>query len=198
LLGSVLEECERLTRLTDQLLALAREDAGAPAAGRAIDLAALVADVAETMRPLALARSLRLESCAAKGLTVRGDEVRLRQVFYNLLDNAIKYTPEGGAVEVSAAAQDDAAVVRVRDTGVGIAAEHLPRVFDRFYRVDTARSRAEGGTGLGLCIARSIVLAHGGRIDLASTPGKGTVCTVTLPLGAAEATRNGEAGDRGQ
>jgi heavy metal sensor kinase len=198
LLGSVLEECERLTRLTDQLLALAREDAGAPAAYRAIDLSALVADVAATMRPLAQARSLRLEHVAAEGLTVRGDEGRLRQVFYNLLDNAIKYTPEGGAVEVRAAAEGDAAVVSVRDTGVGIAAEHLPRVFDRFYRVDKARSRAEGGTGLGLSIARSIVLAHGGRIDLASTPGQGTVCTVTLPLGAAEATRNGEASDRGE
>jgi signal transduction histidine kinase len=117
----------------------------------------------------------------------------LRQVFYNLLDNALKYTPEGGAVEVRAGGQAGTAVVSVRDTGIGIPAEHLPRVFDRFYRVDKGRSRAEGGTGLGLSIARSIVAAHGGRIDLASTPGYGTVCTVTLPL----AGRNGEASERG-
>ena len=197
LLGSVLEECERLTRLTDQLLALAREDAGAPAAYRPLDLSALVAGVAETMRPLAQARSLRLEQSAAEGLTVRGDEGRLRQVFYNLLDNALKYTPAGGAVEVRAARQGGAAVVSVRDTGVGIAAEHLPRVFDRFYRVDKGRSRAGGGTGLGLSIARGIVLAHGGRVDLSSTPGQGTVCTVTLPLAAPEIGRNGETGERG-
>jgi two-component system, OmpR family, heavy metal sensor histidine kinase CusS len=195
LLGSVLEECERLTRLTDQLLALAREDAGAPAAYRPLDLAALVGGVAETMRPLAEARSLCLEHSAAEGLAVRGDEGRLRQVFYNLLDNALKYTPAGGAVEVRAARQGGEAVVSVRDTGVGIAAEHLPRVFDRFYRADKGRSRAEGGTGLGLSIARSIVLAHGGRIDLVSASGQGTVCTVTLPVAPA-AGRNGETSER--
>jgi heavy metal sensor kinase len=198
LLGSVLEECERLTRLTDQLLALAREDAGAPAAHRPLDLSALTASVAETMRPLAQARSLRLGHSAAGGLIVHGDEARLRQVFYNLLDNALKYTPEGGAVEVRAGGQTGSAVVSVRDTGVGITAEHLPHVFDRFYRVDKGRSRAEGGTGLGLSIARSIVAAHGGRVELASTPGQGTVCTVTLPLGVPEAGRNGEAGGGGQ
>jgi two-component system heavy metal sensor histidine kinase CusS len=196
LLGSVLEECERLTRLTDQLLALAREDAGPPAACHDVNLSALVTGVAETMRPLAEARSLRLGHSAVAGLTIRGDEVRLRQVFYNLLDNALKYTPAGGAVEVRAARQGGEVVVSVRDTGAGIAAEHLPRVFDRFYRGDNGRSRAEGGTGLGLSIARSIVVAHGGRIDLASTPGQGTVCTVTLPLAPPGPGRNGEAVER--
>ena len=109
------------------------------------------------------------------------DDVRLRQVFYNLLDNAIKYTPEGGTVEISSEARDKHAVVTVRDTGIGIAPEHLPRVFDRFYRVDKARSRDQGGTGLGLSIARTIVAAHGGQIDVASVAEKGTTCTVTLP-----------------
>jgi signal transduction histidine kinase len=97
------------------------------------------------------------------------------------LDNAIKYTPEGGAVTVEFGRRDRAAVVTVRDTGIGIPEEHLPRVFDRFYRVDKARSRAQGGTGLGLSIARSIVTAHGGNIELTSLLGKGTTCTVTLP-----------------
>src|SRR5262249_36978215 len=106
---------------------------------------------------------------------------RLRQVFYNLVDNAIKYTPEGGRVTVVLGKECDAVVVLVRDTGVGIPPEHLPRVFDRFYRVDKARSRALGGSGLGLSIAQSIVAAHGGRIELASEPGGGTTCTVALP-----------------
>jgi heavy metal sensor kinase len=182
LLGSILEECERPTRLTDQLLALSREDAGAARpALEPLDLAALVDGVVETMRPLAENHGLRLY-CRRNGpCPVRGDEARLRQVFYNLLDNAIKYTPAGGEVEVRLGRQDQAAVVEVQDTGIGIPAEHLPRVFDRFYRVDKARSRAQGGSGLGLSIAQSLVAAHGGRIELASAPGRGTTCTVTLP-----------------
>jgi heavy metal sensor kinase len=182
LLGSILEECGRLTRLTDQLLALAREDArAARQVHEPVDLAALVANVAETMRPLAEAKGLTLHAEAHEPLSVRGDAARLREVFFNILDNAIKYTPEGGEVEVRTDRQGPEAVVTVRDTGVGIPAEHLPHVFDRFYRVDKARSREEGGTGLGLSIARTIVQAHGGEIELASTPGQGTVCTVTLP-----------------
>jgi two-component system, OmpR family, heavy metal sensor histidine kinase CusS len=184
LLGSILEECERLTRLTDQLLTLAREDAGGagPVVRATIDLPALVLGAAETMRALADARGVTLHAEADGPLPVWGDEARLRQVFYNLVDNAIKYTPPGGRVEVAVARQDGAAVVRIRDTGIGIPAEHLPRVFDRFYRVDKARSRAEGGTGLGLSIAHSIVAAHDGHIELTSTPGEGTTCIVTLPL----------------
>jgi signal transduction histidine kinase len=113
-------------------------------------------------------------------------------VFLNLHDNALKYTPEGGAVEVRAEPHDGTVVATVRDTGEGIPAEHLPRVFDRFYRVDKARSREQGGTGLGLSIARSIVTAHGGRIELDSTLGQGTTCTVSLPMpdGTATAGQN--------
>jgi heavy metal sensor kinase len=182
LLGSVLEECDRLTRLTEQLLTLAREDARAGRQDRRpVDLAALLGRVAETMRPLAEAGGLRLRVEGAKPLMIHGDEVRLRQVFYNLLDNAIKYTPEGGIIDVCLDRRGEEAVVAVRDTGAGIPAEHLPHVFERFYRVDKGRSRARGGTGLGLSIAQSIVAAHGGRIELASTPGRGTTCTVTLP-----------------
>jgi signal transduction histidine kinase len=146
-----------------------------------LDLPALVRDAAETMRPLAEEKGLRLRVEGTGPVEVRGDAARLRQVLYNLLDNAIKYTPAGGEVEVHAGERDGAAAVTVRDTGVGIPVEHLPRVFDRFYRVDKARSREQGGTGLGLSIARSIVIAHGGTIDLESTPGGGTTCTVTLP-----------------
>jgi two-component system heavy metal sensor histidine kinase CusS len=182
LLGSILEECDRLTRMTDQLLTLSREDAGVARQVReGIDLAALVSRVVDTMQPVAEAKGVRLDMAGRAGLPMTGDEARLRQVFYNLLDNAIKYTPEGGKVEVRLEPEDQLAVVTVRDTGIGIAPEHLPRVFDRFYRVDKARTRAEGGTGLGLSIAKTIVVAHGGQIGLASTPGQGTTCTVKLP-----------------
>jgi heavy metal sensor kinase len=182
LLGSILEECDRLTRLTDQLLTLAREDAGAATrANKPVDLTSLAAETAEAMRPLADANGLSLTFIGPAAEWVAGDESRLRQVFYNLLDNAIKYTPTGGAVEVRVESRDGAAVATVRDTGEGIAPEHLPRAFDRFYRVDKARSRELGGTGLGLSIARGIVAAHGGTIELDSTPGRGTACVVRLP-----------------
>jgi heavy metal sensor kinase len=181
LLGSILEECDRLARLTDQLLTLAREDASAARRVRdPVDLAALTQGVAETMRPLAESRGLRLDVEAGGPLPVSGDAARLRQVLYNVLDNAIKYTPEG-RVTVRLARRDHAVGITVQDTGIGIPAEHLPRVFDRFYRVDKARSREQGGTGLGLSIAQSIVAAHGGTIELSSTPGQGTTCVVTLP-----------------
>jgi heavy metal sensor kinase len=182
LLGSILEECERLTQLTDQLLTLSREDAGVARQVREqVDLRALVSGVVDTMRTVAEAKGLHLHLVGSAAVLVHGDEARLRQVFYNLLDNAIKYTPEGGTVEVRVETKDQVAVVTVRDTGIGIAPEHLSRVFDRFYRVDKARTRAEGGTGLGLSIAKMIVTAHGGQIELASVPGQGTACTVTLP-----------------
>jgi heavy metal sensor kinase len=182
LLGSILEECERLTRLTEQLLALAREDAGVGhQADQRVDLSTLVQSVAETMRPLAESKGLTFDAQADSPAEVRGDAGRLRQVFYNLLDNAIKYTPPGGTVAIRCGRRGRDAVVTVHDTGRGIPPEHLPRVFDRFYRVDRARSREEGGTGLGLSIAQSIVASHGGQIELASTPGQGTTCTVTLP-----------------
>jgi two-component system, OmpR family, heavy metal sensor histidine kinase CusS len=182
LVSSILEECEHLTRLVDQLLMLSREDT--PAAKplhEPLDLADLVGAVVDTVRPLAEARGLKLRNERETSVQVWGDETRLRAVFYNLLDNAIKYTPEGGEIEVKVYRNDHSAIVSVRDSGIGIPPEHLPRVFDRFYRVDKARSREQGGTGLGLSIAKTIVTAHGGQIDLTSSPTVGTICTVTFP-----------------
>jgi signal transduction histidine kinase len=147
-----------------------------------VELAVLLNGVVETMRPLAEARGLDLHADCKEGSWVRGDEIRLRQVFYNVLDNAIKYTPEGGRIELDLREEGRSAVVILRDTGIGIASEHLQQVFERFYRVDKARSRAQGGAGLGLSIAQSIVTGHGGRIELDSTPGQGTACTVRLPV----------------
>jgi heavy metal sensor kinase len=182
LLGSILEECERLARLTDQLLTLCREDAvKTPLVRQPVDLPRLVNTVVETMQPLAQVKNLSIDTKATGPLCIQADETRLRQVFYNLLDNAIKYTPEGGQIEIQLAQRDRTAVISFRDTGVGIPPEHLPHVFDRFYRVDKVRSREQGGTGLGLSIVQSIVTAHGGRIEMTSSPGQGTICTVTLP-----------------
>jgi heavy metal sensor kinase len=182
LLGSVLEECARLTRLTEQLLTLAREDAkGGAAVREPVDVAALVATVAENLHPLAEAKGITLQVKIGGHPEVAGDAAQLRQVFYNLLDNAIKYTPAGGKIEAGIEARPMGAVVTVRDTGIGIPSEHLPHLFERFYRVDRARSRAEGGTGLGLSIVRSIVASHGGDVGLVSAPGEGTTFTVKLP-----------------
>ncbi len=182
LLGSVLEELGRLSRLTDQLLALSRRDAGVEQIDAvAVELRSLVAGVADALQPLAVAKGLQLRLVGEAPIQLQGDPGRLRQVFINLLDNAIKYTPAGGTVTVQIGKRNLSAFVAVQDTGIGIPAEHLLHVFDRFYRVDKARTRAEGGTGLGLSIARSIVKAHGGDIEIASNPGQGTVCTVTLP-----------------
>jgi signal transduction histidine kinase len=107
---------------------------------------------------------------------------RLRRMLGNLIDNAIKYTPEGGTITLSLYREGGRAKLEVADTGIGIAPEHLPHIFDRFYRVDKARSRASGGTGLGLAIVRSIAEQHGGKVTVTSAPGKGSIFTVWLGL----------------
>jgi two-component system phosphate regulon sensor histidine kinase PhoR len=111
---------------------------------------------------------------------VMADPGRVEQVLINLLDNAIKYTPEQGTISVSATESDDLVHVSVADTGIGIPPSDLPRIFERFYRVDTARSREQGGTGLGLAIVKHIILLHGGNIAVESTHGKGSTFTFTL------------------
>ena len=111
-----------------------------------------------------------------------GDSLKLQQVFYNVIDNAIKYTPRGGEVRVELARAGKRAVVRVEDTGIGIPAADLPHIFDRFYRVDKARSRETGGTGLGLSIVRQIVLLHDGDIRAESEENKGTTFIIDLPI----------------
>ncbi len=186
IIESMLEECGRMARLTDQLLALARDDAGVvPRPLERLHITSLVGEVVDTLRPLADAKGvvIKVEDGGTLG-TVGGDPVRLRQVVVNLIDNAIKYTPPGGSVRVGTAEVGSAVRLAVTDTGEGIAAEHLPRVFDRFYRVDKARSREQGGTGLGLSIVRSTATAHGGTVSLTSTVGVGTEVVVTLPTGA--------------
>ena len=172
-------EAERLSRLVADLLALARADAGMPLARRPLDLDAVVLDAFQEARRLARGQQLALDPF--EPVQVEGDGDRLKQLLLILLDNAIKYTPEGGRITVGLRAAAGAAEIIVRDTGVGIPAKDLPHVFERFYRADPARSRDPGGTGLGLSIARWIVEQHAGEITLASEPGKGTTVTVRLP-----------------
>jgi heavy metal sensor kinase len=194
-LSSLGEQCERLTTLVNGLLLLARADAGQVELGRKpIDLAAMVAEVAEMYQPLAEEREVTLTWDCPASLGIAGDPSRMRQLIINLIDNAIKFTNPGGRVAIRAehatTTTDSVARLVIADTGVGIACEHLPHVFDRFYQADAARSA--GGTGLGLSICRWIAEVHGGSIRAASTPGQGSTFTVLLPA-VAEATAQAQA-----
>lgn len=181
-LEEVAEETEGLLALVEGLLTLARgEAAGRDAPTAPVELAVLLEEAAELGRALATGKDLVVEVRAPEDLTVPGDAVALRQVFVNLVANAVKFTPSG-RVSIDARPEGDGgAVVEVRDTGIGIAAAELPRVFDRFYRGDAARSRP--GSGLGLPIAGMIVERHGGSVTADSTPGEGAVFRVRLPGG---------------
>ena len=128
-------------------------------------------------------RGITLESQVPDApIEMMGDEESLCQVVSNLLDNALKYTPEGGRVWVRLERQDNESVIEVQDTGIGIEPQDQERIFERFYRVDKARSRELGGTGLGLCIVKHIVIAHGGRVAVSSVPGTGSTFRVMLPF----------------
>jgi signal transduction histidine kinase len=176
-------QVRHLTRLTEDLLWLSRLEAKqSPLRSQPCCLNDLVSDLEEELAPLAIANSidLRLE-VPAKPLYVNGDSDRLYQAIANLINNAIQYTPAGGIVLIRLTAVDRQAIVTVRDNGVGIAAEDLPHIFDRFYRVQTDRARSTGGTGLGLAIVRAIVTAHHGDLKVESQPSVGSTFTVTLP-----------------
>ena len=177
-------EIVRLERLATDLLTLARSDLGEfNLAVGDLDIMVLAGDVVRRMSPLASQRDVSLKiSALDASLVVEGDPDRMQQVLVILLDNALKHTPAGGTVTVSGRRHGADVVVQVIDTGEGIAPEHLPRVLDRFYRVDRARSQAHGGTGLGLAIANSLIVAHQGQLSLSSTLGVGTTVTIRLHL----------------
>jgi signal transduction histidine kinase len=164
------------------MLTLARADVKeAPFAREDVDLSALAGDVVREVRVLADEKRITIAYENEQSLAVLGDAQRLRELLLILLDNAYKYTDEGGAVTVRVARAGPNVRVSVADNGHGIPAADQPHIFDRFYRVDRARSRELGGTGLGLAIARWITEAHGGTIALESEPGRGTTVTVELP-----------------
>jgi len=183
----IYDESARLHRLALNLLDLARLEAGtAPLRREPLDLPALLNAIADKFSPLAQAagQSLTLELPALPALLGDGD--RLAQVFTNLVENALKFTPSGGSVFISAAAVRGGAIITVRDTGVGISAEAQAHIFERFYQADASRSGKKHGAGLGLAIAREIIQAHNGKISVRSSPGQGSEFSVFLP-GAAKA-----------
>jgi heavy metal sensor kinase len=181
-IGSMLEEAERLTRLVDALLALARVDAGeAKLTVQDLDLAELARDVGAQLRILAEERGQEIVVESNEALPIRGDRLLLRQAAMNLVDNAIKHGLEGRPVRIASRRCGAAAVLEVVDQGPGIPEEHRARVFDRFYRVDRGRSRAQGGIGLGLALVQWAAQAHGGRVEVVATPGGGSTFRLTLP-----------------
>jgi len=186
LTASLVEETMTLQRVVDDLQELALADAGKLRLHpEPVDLADLLDQLATAHRGRAEAAGVRLTVTADGDLETVADPVRLRQALGNLVANAVRYTPEGGAVALRAYREGASVVAEVADTGVGIDAEQLPYVFDRFWRVEKSRSRSTGGSGLGLPIARNLVEAHGGTLTAASTPGQGSTFTVRLPAQSA-------------
>jgi two-component system, OmpR family, sensor kinase len=172
-------EAHRLAKLVADLLVLARADAGVAIRRQRVEVDRVLLETLSSTRPLVHGQHLVVADLVPSA--VMGDEDRLRQLFLILLDNAFKYTPAEGCVTVGLTRDGDQAVVTVADSGVGIPADDIPRVFERFYRADPARARDPGGTGLGLAIARWIVQQHHGEIGLESDPGRGTTVQVRLP-----------------
>jgi two-component system OmpR family sensor kinase len=180
-LSSRHEELQRMARIVDDLLTLSQFDDGAPALVRKpLDFADLVIEVCEQQRNQAKAKGVELELNKTVPIMMQGDSSRLRQMVRNLLDNAIKYTPAGGKVSIELAQSNGNFAFRVSDSGIGIPSSDLPHIFDRFYRVDKARTREEGGSGLGLSIVKRVVESHGGKIKVTSEVGTGTVLTVVM------------------
>jgi signal transduction histidine kinase len=172
----------RMQRIVDDLLDLSRIESGGwrPNVGR-VDVTGVVRDVFTAVQTTADTKGLRLVSEIPRdAATVPADPTAFRQVISNLVENAVRYTTEG-SITLRTRVGAAGVWVDVRDTGVGIAPEHLPRIFERFYRVDSGRSREQGGTGLGLAIVRHLVDAHGGRVEAASVVGRGTTISVLFP-----------------
>ncbi|MCM8791110.1 MAG: cell wall metabolism sensor histidine kinase WalK [Candidatus Omnitrophica bacterium] len=183
-LGIIYQDSNRLANLIDDLLDLSRIESGKMKMElEELDIAPIARRCFNVLEKSAKDKSIAVTLDIPSGLPcVMGDEKRLVQVFLNLLDNAVKYTPAGGKVILRASLKDKAVQIDISDTGIGISEKDLPRIFERFYRVDKARSRELGGTGLGLSIVKHIVQAHNGQIWVQSTPGKGSTFSFTIPV----------------
>jgi heavy metal sensor kinase len=181
--ASLLEEVERLSKIVEQLFTISRLDAGeAQTDWSRLDLSELARTTAEQMSLLAEDKDIAIACNANQPVLVEGDRSRLKQIVVNLLDNAIKYTPAKGAIQLRVASANGHAILEVADNGPGIPPDALPHVFERFYRVDQARSTNSESAGLGLSIVKSICLAHGAEVEAESTFGKGSRFRVKLPL----------------
>ncbi|HEX9068910.1 MAG TPA: ATP-binding protein, partial [Ktedonobacterales bacterium] len=189
-LHDIVSEVTHMERLTDHLLTLARLDTGKLRMERdVVDLAAVAGQVEHRSRALAAERQIALSLEAAQPTLVIGDRALLEELTLILVDNALKYTPDGGSVTLLVTSEGSDALLSVRDTGIGISSEHLSHLGERFYRVDKARSRETGGAGLGLSIAHGIAGQHGGTLTLTSQPGEGTAATLRLAAVGRSATQ---------
>jgi two-component system phosphate regulon sensor histidine kinase PhoR len=183
--GKIIAEADRLTAISEDLLDLAQIESGRRAVRRdEFRISELIDQVMQQLRPPAEQRSDALSADAPEDLIFHGDREALREILANLVDNAVRHTPPGTKVTVSAGLESDRMSIAVADTGEGIAAAELPRIFERFYRVDKARSRESGGTGLGLSIVKHLCELMGGTVSVRSEIGEGTTFTVSLPLDA--------------
>ncbi|HEY1564755.1 MAG TPA: HAMP domain-containing sensor histidine kinase, partial [Gaiellaceae bacterium] len=180
-MSGITREAERMSVLVDDLLLLARLDEGRPLERTAVELGAVVREAVDAARVVEPGRPIEL---AVEPATVTGDEARLRQVLDNLLANARAHTPDGTPVSVELRHGDGQATVTVADRGPGLTEEQAARVFERFYRADSSRTRASGGAGLGLSIVTAVVEAHGGTVEVRPTPGGGATFAIALPLSA--------------
>ena len=182
-LSDINKEIDRLSSIISDLLTLVKMDDNEMELQReAVPLGDLLSDNVKRLQPLAREKGIEMNLSVREPLTAQADPDRLTQVFYNLIDNAVKYTPRGGRVKVELSRSGRHALIKVADTGIGIPRADQAHIFDRFYRVDKARSRETGGTGLGLSIVQQIVKLHGGSVSLTSDEGKGSTFTVDLPL----------------
>ncbi|MDD3838960.1 MAG: ATP-binding protein [Clostridia bacterium] len=177
-------EVERLTRLISDILALSEiERSRVVESGKKVDVGHVIKDVVDVLKEQAGNKKIALKYSFDEGVSICSSKDRIKQLFLNLADNAIKYTPEGGSVFISAHKKDGFVTIKVEDNGIGIDQEHIPRLFERFYRVDKGRSRNLGGTGLGLAIVKHIVASLNGNIVVESKKGKGTSFIVNMPEG---------------
>jgi len=181
--AAVVEESDRLVEMINTMLEIAQTDSGVTEFSmKPVDMRQIIDDAVDLFLPLAEDKNIGLKtSVTSNPLIVLGDRAKIQRVIANLLDNAIKFTPSGGKVMVSARADDSKATMTIEDTGPGISANDLPHIFERFYRCD--KSRSTPGNGLGLSLALALVHAHGGDITVTSSPGKGSAFTVSIPLG---------------
>jgi two-component system sensor histidine kinase SenX3 len=183
LADQVLRESDRLARIVDDLLDLSIIEAQEAPTRESVPLRLLLEEAVERIRPLALAQGIPLrETPPSEDLVVACDPAQVVSAVTNLLDNAVKYSDEGAPVELGARREGDRAVIEVRDHGIGVPTKDLERIFERFYRVDKARSRSTGGTGLGLSIVRHVAQVHGGDVSVDSREGEGSMFRLALPL----------------
>jgi two-component system phosphate regulon sensor histidine kinase PhoR len=183
IVGNIHSAAKRMYELVQNLLGLAKIDMGIQLKPERVDVVAIVTEIVDEFQPQAEAKEQTLQLTKAEDeANVQGDVLQLQQALRNLVGNAIKYTPAGGSIDLSVKKEETTVIIQVKDTGLGIPAEDLPFIFDRFYRVRNEAVKEIEGNGLGLAIVKSIVEKHGGQISVESEPGKGSCFTCSLPL----------------